>query len=227
MCPPRSFLSLLLLLVSKLASADLQFTSPTSSSSFIGGTTVTVSWREDGSTSPKLSQYDRYTLELCTGSNIQITPLYTFVTGARLGRADSVQVVVPASIGESAGGAKINQKPHRHLRRESGEMGPDIPYPLQTGPVRYAPMQRQPGRSITASPTPAGEGGKDGWGFTSSKVETYFQRGAAPRAEVTMTVTKEWDYVVTSLENTASPAPLPREEFQKFAKRGGSKCVVP
>lgn len=82
-------------------------------------------------------------------------------------------------------------------------------------------MQRQPGRSITASPTPAGEGGKDGWGFTSSKVETYFQRGAAPRAKVTMTVTKEWDYVVTSLENTASPAPLPREEFQEFAKRWG------
>ena len=83
-------------------------------------------------------------------------------------------------------------------------MGPDIPYPSQTGAVRYAPMQKQPGTSITASPTPAGGGGKGGWGFTSSKVGTYFKRGAAPRAEATMTVTREWDYVVTSLENTVS-----------------------
>ena len=107
MFPSHSFLSLLFLLAGNLANADLQFTSPTSSSSFKGGTTFTVSWREDGSTSPKLTQYDHYTLDLCTGSNTQITPLYTLLTDARLGGADSVQVAVPAWVGGSAGGAKV------------------------------------------------------------------------------------------------------------------------
>ena len=254
MYPLHSFLSLLFLLIptSNLANADLKFTSPISSSSVKGGVALTVSWREDGSTLPKLSQYDCYTLDLCTGSNtkhanhppyipsslilvsaglalyrllfllglagllvvqkfstppnspqhpmvstrhsllILIILTHSFLRMTLTIDSPSLQDptthftprfsltsmtgLFPPSIPSSILTSLAGTPPPGTVKNlvyisdtNPGKMGPDIPYPLQTGRVRYAPMQRQPGRSITASPTPAGESEAErgGWGFTS------------------------------------------------------------
>lgn len=144
----------------------------------------------------------RFALAGMTGARFSDEILRALDGGAVAGSAppDPIRALIPPPP-ENAGG-------------EGGgvSMGPDVPYPLQTGPVRYAPMQRQPGTAITAHPTPAG-GGSGGWGFRKEDVRGllpqgggYFTRGGAQRPLVESTVTVEWGYTVVSLENMASPA---------------------
>lgn len=140
----------------------------------------------------------RFALAGMTGGGFSAEILRALDGGAVAGSAppDTIRAIIP--LPPDAGGV--------------GSMGPDVPYPLQTGPVRYAPMQRQPGTAITAHPTPAG-GGSGGWGFRKEDVRGllpqgggYFTRGGAQRPLVERTVTVEWGYTVVSLENMASPA---------------------
>ncbi|KAL2811179.1 hypothetical protein BJX63DRAFT_287209 [Aspergillus granulosus] len=74
-----------------------------------------------------------------------------------------------------------------------------VPYPLQTGPTRYAPMAKKPGTAIpTTSPTPQ---------FPASPYKvatTYLEPGT-----VETTLTASETVSVTMMRNTAAPAPHP------------------
>lgn len=74
-----------------------------------------------------------------------------------------------------------------------------IPYTLQTGKTRYAPMQTQPGSEITATT----------WNrrFPTSAV-TYYT-SASPSPNVHSTITPGWNYTAISAVNWATPAPYP------------------
>jgi hypothetical protein len=51
-----------------LATADVEITSPTSGTEWQGGTTVTMTWKDNGN-SPSLSAFSTYNVYLCWGSN--------------------------------------------------------------------------------------------------------------------------------------------------------------
>jgi hypothetical protein len=85
-----------------------------------------------------------------------------------------------------------------------------VPYTMQTGPTRYAPMQTQPGSKITAKSASRL--------YPTSSVSLFKTIGPAPNVQTT--ITQPWDYTVTSLENTASPAPNPTDEaMARFLNR--------
>ncbi|SCW03154.1 LAFE_0G04148g1_1 [Lachancea fermentati] len=74
-----------------------------------------------------------------------------------------------------------------------------VPYTLQTGLTRYAPMQMQPGTTVTATT----------WTrrFPTSAV-TYYSTFRNSLNQVS-TVTPGWSYILSSAVNYASPAPFP------------------
>lgn len=74
-----------------------------------------------------------------------------------------------------------------------------IPYTLQTGRTRYAPMQSQPGSTTTHTT----------WSrrFPTSAVTYYSSLRASPN--VASTITPGWSYSKTSYINDATPAPHP------------------
>lgn len=74
-----------------------------------------------------------------------------------------------------------------------------IPYTLQTGRTRYAPMQTQPGSTVTATT----------WTrqFPTSAVTYYTTMG--PKPVVYSTITPGWNYTVSLAMNYATPAPDP------------------
>ena len=90
-----------------------------------------------------------------------------------------------------------------------------VTYTKQTGATRYAPMQTQPASRMTA------DGGPRRMYPTSSY--TIFRGHGLERQRpiVRTTITMSWDYAVTSLENTASPAPHPHDAayVQRFLGR--------
>ncbi|KAF4213105.1 hypothetical protein CNMCM8980_000468 [Aspergillus fumigatiaffinis] len=76
-----------------------------------------------------------------------------------------------------------------------------VPYPLQSGPTKYAPMAKEPGSTIpakTKAPAPQ---------FTAS-VYTIATTWLPP-ATVQATLSASATYSIVSVENTASPAPHP------------------
>lgn len=48
------------------ALADVEFTAPVAGAQLVGGTTMTISWIDDG-TSPTIDQFSAYTLNLMAG----------------------------------------------------------------------------------------------------------------------------------------------------------------
>lgn len=74
-----------------------------------------------------------------------------------------------------------------------------IPYTLQTGKTRYAPMQMQPNTEVTVST----------WSrrFPSSDVTYYSTLHSEP--VVLSTITPGWSYTMSSFFNYATPAPFP------------------
>lgn len=70
-----------------------------------------------------------------------------------------------------------------------------ITYTLQTGPTRYAPMQTQPGSTVTRSLVPSRR-------YPTSAV-TYFSTAMASPSQVS-TVTTSWSYTFSQLTNYAS-----------------------
>ncbi|ODV94044.1 hypothetical protein PACTADRAFT_50939 [Pachysolen tannophilus NRRL Y-2460] len=82
-----------------------------------------------------------------------------------------------------------------------------ITYTLQTGRTRYAPMQQQPGTTITATT----------WSrrFPTSAV-TYYTT-LEPSPNVWSTITPGWSYTMSSLVNYATPALDPSENGGWYA----------
>ncbi|OUM54646.1 hypothetical protein BVG19_g4063 [[Candida] boidinii] len=76
-----------------------------------------------------------------------------------------------------------------------------VPYTLQTGKTRYAPMQLQPGSTVTATT----------WSrrFPTSSVSYYKSLAGTPICH--STVTPGWSYTLSSFINMATPAPFPTE----------------
>ncbi|CCH46949.1 Cell wall synthesis protein [Wickerhamomyces ciferrii] len=76
-----------------------------------------------------------------------------------------------------------------------------IPYTMQTGKTRYAPMQTQPGTTVTRA--------KSDWTrkFQTSAF-TYFT-SAKHSQSVYSTITPGWSYTISSVINGASVAPMP------------------
>ncbi|PYH95366.1 beta-1,6-glucan biosynthesis protein [Aspergillus ellipticus CBS 707.79] len=116
----------------------------------------------------------------------------------------------------------IENDGHEKLRKRQVEGAYTIPYHLQTGPTRYAPMAKKPGSTIPArSPTPQ---------FPASAytiATTYL-----PPATVQVTLSASLTYSVASVENTentklnvlaipkASPAPHSQDaQMKRFLER--------
>lgn len=76
-----------------------------------------------------------------------------------------------------------------------------VPYTLQTGKTRFAPMQMQPNSEITVST----------WSrrFPSSAVTYYSTFASEPK--IISTKTPGWSYTMSSFVNYATPAPFPSE----------------
>ncbi|KAL9131115.1 MAG: hypothetical protein Q9217_000877 [Psora testacea] len=87
--------------------------------------------------------------------------------------------------------------------------GSEVPYSMQTGPTRYAPMQVKPGTKITAkSPTMP---------YPTSSAE--LAKTFLPPPKQVTTITMSVTYAASSIENMASPAPPPDAAMQKVLKR--------
>ncbi|KAK4904620.1 hypothetical protein LTR28_000919 [Elasticomyces elasticus] len=96
----------------------------------------------------------------------------------------------------------------------AGAAGPDagaftIPYTLQTGLTRYAPMQPVPPTKITAkTPTPL-------YPTSAYVIATTW----LPIPTILKTVTASQTFSVKSMENTAAPAAMPSNDMAKFLAR--------
>ncbi|BCS02454.1 putative beta-1,6-glucan biosynthesis protein (Knh1) [Aspergillus luchuensis] len=99
---------------------------------------------------------------------------------------------------------------HEELRKRQVAGPFTIPYQLQTGPTRYAPMAKKPGSTIPAgTPTPQ-------YPTSAYSVATTY----LPQATVQMTLSASETYSVVSIENTASPAPHAGDtKMKRFLER--------
>jgi hypothetical protein len=79
-----------------------------------------------------------------------------------------------------------------------------VPYTLQTGVARFAPMQLQPGASVTKAATQ--------WTrqFPTSAV-SYFSTLRTDLLKQDTTITQGWSYIISSQANWASPALYPSD----------------
>lgn len=79
-----------------------------------------------------------------------------------------------------------------------------VPYTLQTGKTRFAPMQTQPGSKAKTD---------ESWSrkFPTSSVNYY--TSASPSPVVLSTITPGWSYTINSKANWASPAPTPSIKY--------------
>lgn len=85
---------------------------------------------------------------------------------------------------------------HEELRKRQVAGPFTIPYQLQTGPTRYAPMAKKPGSTIpVGTPTPQ-------YPTSAYSVATTY----LPQATVQMTLSASETYSVISIENTVSIA---------------------
>ncbi|GKZ22818.1 hypothetical protein AbraIFM66951_006612 [Aspergillus brasiliensis] len=99
---------------------------------------------------------------------------------------------------------------HEELRKRQVAGPYTIPYQLQTGPTRYAPMAKKPGSTIPAgTPTPQ-------YPASAYSIATTY----LPQATVQVTLSASETYSVISIENTASPAPHAGDtKMKRFLER--------
>ncbi|OCL14200.1 beta-1,6-glucan boisynthesis protein-like protein [Glonium stellatum] len=84
-----------------------------------------------------------------------------------------------------------------------------VPYTMQTGLTKYAPMQPVPPSKITKkSPTPQ---------YPTSAVSLASTFLPTPKQVTTMTMSQTFS--VSSMENTAAAAPMPSDDMAKFLAR--------
>ncbi|VEU21841.1 DEKNAAC102850 [Brettanomyces naardenensis] len=128
-----------------------------------------------------------YTTFSTGGYTIHYSPRFS-VTGLTGSTAASGSGDPPAAQ-ESIPGAAVDSKSFT------------IPYTAQTGITRYAPMQMQPGSTITVTT----------WSriFPTSAVTYYTTMKPSP--DVSSTITPGWSYSMESLINQATPAAFPSE----------------
>lgn len=84
-----------------------------------------------------------------------------------------------------------------------------VPYTMQTGPVRYAPMAARAPTKITAK--------GNARQFPTSAYSVWFRSGM-PQPDATQTVTDVYTFTVSSMEATIAPASQPND-MQKFLNR--------
>ncbi|CAK44833.1 hypothetical protein AnigIFM63309_002309 [Aspergillus niger] len=137
---------------------------------------------------------DRFTLTNMTGS---FSPTVINGIPSAMYPTDSFP---PAHMDES----------HEELRKRQVAGPFTIPYQLQTGPTRYAPMAKKPGSTIpVGTPTPQ-------YPTSAYSVATTY----LPQATVQMTLSASETYSVISIENTASPAPHAGDtKMKRFLER--------
>ncbi|OJK03339.1 hypothetical protein ASPACDRAFT_22964 [Aspergillus aculeatus ATCC 16872] len=121
----------------------------------------------------------------------------------------SVLHSLPPTINDSAL-SDCEMSRHHEPRKRQVEEAFTVPYQLQIGPTRYAPMAKKPASTIPAKlPTPQ---------FPASAytiATTYL-----PPATVQVTLSASVTYSVASIENTASPAPhLQDAQMRRFLER--------
>ncbi|KAI9879451.1 MAG: hypothetical protein M1830_008498 [Pleopsidium flavum] len=111
----------------------------------------------------------------------------------------------------TAGPATENNVAAAHPGGGAGEQagGFSVPYTLQTGLTKYAPMQPQPPSKITA---------KTAAPLWPTSAVVYAQTWL-PRPSQVTTFTQSNTYSVSSMENTAAPASQPTGDMQKFLAR--------
>ncbi|CAI4057665.1 hypothetical protein SKDZ_04G1890 [Saccharomyces kudriavzevii ZP591] len=109
---------------------------------------------------------------------------------------------------KAASPSMITIAPEAQTRITTGDLGATIdsrsftvPYNLQTGVVKYAPMQLQPATKVTAKT----------WKrkYATSEVTYYYTLRNS--VDQHTTVTPGWSYVITADCNYATPAPMPAD----------------
>ncbi|EER36477.1 beta-1,6-glucan boisynthesis protein [Histoplasma capsulatum var. duboisii H88] len=101
----------------------------------------------------------------------------------------------------------VTDSPPVHYN-QLGKRQANLPYGLQTGPTRYAPMAKQPPTKITlrtASPQ-----------YPQSPF--HIAKTYLPPPSVQTTLTAKATFKVASIENTAAPAPVD-DEIQRYLNR--------
>ncbi|KAF7594290.1 hypothetical protein BBP40_009690 [Aspergillus hancockii] len=99
----------------------------------------------------------------------------------------------------------------QELRKRQAVGAYTIPYQLQTGPTRYAPMAKKPGSTIPANKSPTPQ-------FPTSAYDIATAYLSVPTVQTTVSATLT--YSASSIENTASPAPHPHDEkMKRFLER--------
>lgn len=68
----RCHLSTVLATLAATALADVKFSSPAAGAQVVGGSTMKITWTDDG-TSPTIDQFKSYTLNLMAGGNTAAT----------------------------------------------------------------------------------------------------------------------------------------------------------
>ncbi|KAL4916895.1 hypothetical protein BDW62DRAFT_92623 [Aspergillus aurantiobrunneus] len=110
--------------------------------------------------------------------------------------------VVQATWEEPAGSISPDPNPTNHVNAQKRKVAGNpytVPYPLQTGPTRYAPVAKKAGTAVAkTSPTPQ---------FPASPYVIATEYMKPGTVETTLTASETLS--VTMMENTAAPAPHP------------------
>jgi len=243
-----------------VALADVQFTKPAAGASLTGGSTISIAWKESG-TSPAISTFLSYQLFLMAGGNTATNSiqLAVLVASGNFAQGNTATAAISVGLGAATknayylkmisvsqeGGTVINYSDHFTLAGMTGTFpaavisgvtgltstaGPEsednvsnggaaapaagaemytVPYHLQTGLTKYAPMQPIPPTKITAkSYTPLNPS-------TSINIATTY----LPVASMATTLTMSQTFSVSSVENTAAAASNPTGDMAKFLAR--------
>jgi cell division septation protein DedD len=83
------------------AFATVYVTSPTASSTFVGGKNSTISWQDDG-TSPSLAQFGAASVSIYAGNSQQQTLLQTITPSVNVGTVNAIIFVPDPTIGPNA-----------------------------------------------------------------------------------------------------------------------------
>ncbi|KAI9699194.1 MAG: hypothetical protein M1820_007273 [Bogoriella megaspora] len=84
-------------------------------------------------------------------------------------------------------------------------------YMEQTGPIKYAPMQKQPPTKISAPKVPTPQNPTSAFAIAKTRLPI--------PTNPTSTATVSNTFSVQSIENTAAPAPMPSDDMAKFLAR--------
>ncbi|KKA19338.1 hypothetical protein T310_6674 [Rasamsonia emersonii CBS 393.64] len=111
------------------------------------------------------------------------------------------------SLSSETGASEEN---HAQLEKRQNAGMFTVPYQDQlTGLTKYAPMAKQPGTTITA------KNPKRQFPTSSYSIATTY----LPIPTVQTTITASQTFSVSSIENTATPAPQPSNDMKRFLKR--------